>query len=423
MHTPTNFLKGFAKTISLAKPHPTKRTTISDPDTRGLFVRITPRGVKTFTVVAVNPSGKQVWTAIGGVDEISLDDAREKAKEAVRRIKAGLPAVEKVRAPQRMRTFEDVRDDFLKRHVRKEGQASVGLRSSREIHRIFCGAKFAKWMGGGSNGAAPAVESPYIPKGWHDRPFEEIRRIDVTELLDQVQDECGSRQADAVLAQLSSLFNWYASRSDDYVSPIVRGMKRTKAKEHQRRRVLDDDEVRALWVAAGKSGTFGAFVRIALLTGQRREKVVSMKWSDVADGVWTIATEEREKGNAERLKLSTLALEVINGQPRVESNPYVFAGRGSKAMAAFSQQKSDLDKMAPITSWVIHDLRRTARSLMARARVDREIAERVLGHVIPGVEGVYDRHSYFKEKADALEKLANLVKDILSEGAAGKAGA
>jgi hypothetical protein len=208
MPAPTNLLKGFSKTIEKTKPHPSKRITISDPDTRGLFVRITPKGMKTFTVVAVNPAGKQVWAAIGGVDEISLDDAREKARQVVRRIKAGHPAIEQAKVPHRPRSFALVRDDFLRRHVRREGQGCAALRSSREIHRIFCGAKFAKWIDDGAKGSAPAVESPYIPKSWHDRAFEEIRRIVVTELLDRVQDECGSRQADAVLAQLSSLFNW-----------------------------------------------------------------------------------------------------------------------------------------------------------------------------------------------------------------------
>jgi integrase len=413
MAAPANLLKGFARTIDRTKPDPSKRITISDPDTRGLYVRITPKGVKTFTVVAVNPDGKQVWAAIGGVDEIKLDDAREKAKEAVRRIKAGLPAVQRDEAPRRPRTFESVRDDFLKRHVRRDGHGSVPLRSSREIHRIFCGPKFARWIEEGSKGLAPAVESPYIPKSWHSRPFEGIRRIDVTELLDEVQDKSGPRQADAVLAQLSSMFNWYASRSDDYVSPIVRGMKRTKPKERERKRILDDNEIRRLWEAAGEAGTFGAFVRTALLTGQRREKVARMKWSAIVGDVWIIETEEREKGNAQRLRLPPRAIEVINGQPRIEGNPHVFTGRGAKAMAAFSQQKKELDRTAQIAPWVIHDLRRTARSLMARARVDREVAERILGHAVPGVEGVYDRHRYFEEKGEALQRLAELIQLIL----------
>jgi integrase len=64
--------------------------------------------------------------------------------------------------------------------------------------------------------------------------------------------------------------------------------------------------------------------------------------------------------------------------------------------------------------WTLHDLRRTARSLMSRAGVRPEIAEKVLGHVAGGVEGVYDRHSYRDEKRDALARLATLVDGIVS---------
>jgi hypothetical protein len=63
--------------------------------------------------------------------------------------------------------------------------------------------------------------------------------------------------------------------------------------------------------------------------------------------------------------------------------------------------------------WVLHDLRRTARSLMSKAAVSSESAERVLGQAIPGVKGVYDRHDYAQEKADALNRLASQIRTIL----------
>jgi integrase len=84
------------------------------------------------------------------------------------------------------------------------------------------------------------------------------------------------------------------------------------------------------------------------------------------------------------------------------------------AMGSFSQRKQELDDELKIPPWVIHDLRRTARSLMSRAGVRPDIAERVLGHAILGVEGVYDRHSYSNEKADALSRLAHQIDTILN---------
>ena len=71
-------------------------------------------------------------------------------------------------------------------------------------------------------------------------------------------------------------------------------------------------------------------------------------------------------------------------------------------------------KVEALPNWTLHDLRRTAKTLMARAGVRPDISERVLGHVIAGVEGTYDRHSYADEKRDALEKLAATVQRILT---------
>lgn len=421
MPTPKSLLKGFAKTVANAEPDPRKRLTISDPDTRGLYLRITPAGAKTYTIVARNPQGKQVWREVGSADVIDLEDARTKAKEGVRRIKQGLEAFPEAKPAAPPRTFAIVRDDFLKRHVRKEGQKDgqgrpiPPLRSAQEIHRILCGPKYAKWICGGGRGEAPAIASPYIPKAWNDRPFVDIRRVDITETLDTIEDENGATQASAVLAQLSSLCSWQAARDDDYTSPIVRGMKRTKIGERARKRVLTDDEIRKLWNVCAGRGVFGAFVQTCLLTAQRRAKVAKMRWDEISDeGVWTIPGEDREKGHGNMLKLPALALDIIRAQPVVAGNPSVFAGRGAKAMNSFSQHKADLDENLPINDWVIHDLRRTAKTLMRRARVDSEISERVLGHVIEGVEGVYDRHSYFDEKGEALAALAALVDRIVN---------
>jgi integrase len=214
---------------------------------------------------------------------------------------------------------------------------------------------------------------------------------------------------------LRSIMNWHATRTDDYVPPIIRGMGRDNPDARKRARILNDDEIRALWAAADTSGQFGAFVKLALLTAQRRGKIATMRWEDVAvDGTWDIPTEAREKGAGGTLVLPEVAIEVIRSQPRIVSNPYVFAGRGDGHFNGYTTRKRSIDKKARIEPWVIHDLRRTSRSLMARAGVRSEIAERIMGHVLPGVEGVYDRHPYHDEKAAALAKLAGLIERILA---------
>jgi integrase len=254
-------------------------------------------------------------------------------------------------------------------------------------------------------------------QAWQDCPFREIKRADVTKLLDHIEDDRGPRQADIVLAIVRKMMNWYASRND-YVVPVVRGMQRSNGVDRKRKRILDDNEIQALWTACGELGTtFGAIVKLLLLSGQRREKVATMKWDELVDGEWRIPSEAREKTNAGKLKLPQVALDLIKAQPLIADNPYVFAvAVGSGAFNSFSQRKEELDKKLPekMPPWVLHDLRRTARSLMSRAGVRPDIAERVLGHAIPGVEGVYDRHGYGDEKAEALKRLAALLDTIIN---------
>lgn len=104
--------------------------------------------------------------------------------------------------------------------------------------------------------------------------------------------------------------------------------------------------------------------------------------------------------------------------------PFVFPGRfDDRPQNGFSKAKAQLDATIAkesgraIPPWVIHDLRRTAKSLMARAGVAAHISERVLGHAIPGVEGIYDRHHYLEEKAAALQSLAKLINRIVTKPA------
>jgi integrase len=179
--------------------------------------------------------------------------------------------------------------------------------------------------------------------------------------------------------------------------------------------LLDDGEIRRIWIACEGLGAYGALIRILLLTAQRLDKVLTMAWADIdADGVWRIPNVcKREKPHGGELKLPQLARDLLAALPVLEGNPYVFAGRGQGHINGHSKNKARLDKASGVTGWVVHDLRRTARSLLSRAGVRPDIAERTLGHVQPGVANVYDRHAYFDEKADALAKLAALVERIV----------
>jgi integrase len=351
-----------------------------DPQLPGHYIRVSPTGSKSFVAVARDPRGKQIWTTIGSASLISVEDSREKAREVIKRIKAGEDRV----GPQ---SFQTVAAEWLRRHVEAKG-----LRSDYEIRRLL-NRDILPVLGG--------------------RDFISIRRGDITKLLDAVTDNSGPRSADYVLSIISNICGWYARRHDDYASPIIRGMSRHPTRDNARNRILNDDEIRAVWNAA--DGLYGDLLKLALLTGQRQDKVASMRWNDISiDGAWHVPNGIREKGAGGTLVLPAMALDIIRTRPRLGDNPYVFAGRSDSHFNGYAKAKAALDAKVPIPHWQFHDLRRTARSLMSRANVRPDVAERVLGHAIKGVEGVYDRHSYREEKAHALRALAGLIEKIVN---------
>ena len=185
-------------------------------------------------------------------------------------------------------------------------------------------------------------------------------------------------------------------------------MARTKPKERARDRVLSDDELRRVWKQAEANGVFGALIRFILLTAARRSEASELRWSEIRSGVWTLAAE-RNKTKVDLVRpLSKAALMVL---PDCGCE-WVFAVDG-KPITAFSRFKEEFDKACGVSDYVLHDLRRTSRSLMSRAGVDADIAERCLGHAIPGVRSVYDRHEYYAEKARAYEALASQIDRII----------
>jgi integrase len=257
-----------------------------------------------------------------------------------------------------------------------------------------------------------------------DRPINDLRRSDIVRLLDTIEDESGPAMADKTLAFIRRVFNWHASRSDDFRSPIVLGMARIKPGERARARVLSDDELRVVWKAAEGQGAFGRLVRFLLLTGARRTEAAGMPWAELDGADWTLPGA-RNKTKLDLVRpLPKAALDVLGEKPDGATFAFSTDG-GATAISGFSKLKAEFDKAVteqlrehspealPLPNWTLHDLRRSARSLMSPAGVPSDHAERVLGHVIGGVRGTYDRYQYRTEKRDALEKLARQVDFIV----------
>jgi integrase len=375
---------------------------LSDSEIKGFVARRLPSGSVTYGYRYRDRGGRQRWLPLGLHGSITPDQARELAKQRAGEVASGRdPAVERAKSrAAAASTVDALLDDFLVRHVRGK------LRSANEIERTL---------------------NVYVRPRLGEKSIYNLKRSDIVELLDQIEDKNGPVMADRTLAYVRKAFNWQAARDDSFTPPIVRGMARTKPSEHKRTRVLDDQEIRDLWTALDELKSdaplcYPRFVRMLLYVAQRREEISRMVWEEIENDSWTIP-KERSKNKLANVVPLTKEVQHFLGPEQNEGFAFSNEADRRRAFSGFSKAKAALDlkiaelrkreRRPPMPHWVHHDLRRTARSLMSRAGVLPDIAERVLGHVIPGVRGTYDCYEYFDEKRDALEKLAALIERIL----------
>jgi integrase len=246
-----------------------------------------------------------------------------------------------------------------------------------------------------------------------ERSIASIRRNEIVRLLDRVEDKSGTRTADVVLSVLRRVCNWHSLRDESYTPPFTRGMRRKLPSESERSRVLSDDELRRVWAAADAAGPFGVLVKLLMFTCARRGEVVGLVWHEIKGDVWHLPGARAKNKQDLQRPLSAATLALIQAQPHFDGCPFVLSGDGRRPLADHGAAKRALDEASGVSGWTIHDLRRCARSLLSRAGVSADIAERCLGHSIGGVRGTYDRHRYIDEMRKAFEALASLVEHIV----------
>jgi integrase len=363
-------------------PAPAEDRTIYWEGSFGLMV--TAKGHKSFVVQYRAGRTSRRMSLKGG---LSLQEARREAKAILGAVaKGGDPLAEKRKAAAASgNTLKTVAEDYFERELRK-------LRTGKERKDVFERLVF------------PLIGT---------RQIDTIKRSEIVRLLDRIEKENGPHQAQAVLAFLSKLFNWHGGRDDDFVSPIRRDMARTKAKETARDRVLSDDELRAVWRATeATEGAYGCLVRFALLTATRRAEAAEMMRSELQGSDWVVPAARMKAKLEHLIPLSAAAQSVINAMPNLGT--YLFTVDGRCPLGGFSFRKARLDEASGVAGWRFHDLRRTARSIMSRAGVRLDIAEKCLAHVPGGVQGTYDRYAYHAEKKQAFEALAAQVERIVN---------
>jgi len=384
---------------------------IPDGGCRGLYLIVRPTGSRSWCVRYRFKGMTRKLTLgpalIGEINELadvapeigsplSLAAARELCTRALRQVMSGAdPAATERQKREAERAAEaDTLGAIAEEYLRREGPGLRTLDQRRADLKLLC-----------------------EPLG--QLPLEQIKRGAIVRVLDSVADHRGPVRADRVLNAAKRLLSWHANRGE-YISVLAGVRRRTSISERARDRVLSDEELRAVWLAAERfSDPFGAFVRFVLLTATRRNEAGGMRRSELlAPDTWVIPRARYKTGKKSKvdmlIPLSRVAQRILESQPAGE---FVF-GRG-KPLGNFARRKQDFDAACGVTGWTIHDLRRTARTLLSAAhdangaRITPDIAERCLGHALLGQRGTYDIHDYESEKREAFEALARKIELIV----------
>jgi integrase len=431
------------KIETLAIEHGRKDRLIFDDAQRGLAVRVTASGSRTY-LCQYSLHGQKWRVPLGAYSALSLSSAREAAAAIMGDVAKGRnPAAE-----------------------RKEAAAAEQAKRTRD--RLTLRVLIDDWnrlhlAGRRPSYAAEAVRALHVAFAHHlDSAAEDLDRAAVVRALDALTRRRGRKNASGTdkpkgaamtgrtAAYGRAAFAWAVKRGAIHANPfaalpIAKGIAK-------RERVLTDGEVGEIWRAVGKvAAPYGAIVRLLILTGQRRGEVAGMTWGELADDMatWTMPGERTKNGAPHMVPLSAPARDLLRALlPENEGDARREIGdRRAKGMlalpgvlgtpfAGWSKAKGALDKAisdarakaaadagtspAALVPWSVHDLRRTVATGLQRLGVRLEVTEAVLNHISGsrgGIAGVYQRHDWAAEKCSALDAWAAHVLAVVERRA------
>lgn len=363
--------------VAAIKPPAAGQEEHSDHKVTGLRLRVGAGGKKSW-ILRRRVGPKVINKKLGSYPGLGLADARRAAEKMIEALEreGSTDAID--------RTFGDLATVWLERVAKLKNSSWKLQERQLELHVL-----------------------PH----WRERKIVSIKRADVRELLDGIDGEVLPNR---VLAIVKTVFRFALSRDWLEASPAEAIQK--PRDEGPRDRWLNMDEVKLVWDAAELSGyPFGHFLRMLLLTGQRRTEVAGMRWADIDldAATWTLKAEDTKSSRANLVPLSGLAIGILQSLPRL--GPFVFTSDGNSHFSAYSKGKAQLDlfiaaKGAELAPWRLHDLRRTASTNMVRLGISETVVGRVLNHAREGVTAkVYALHSYAPEKRRAMEAWANEI--------------
>jgi integrase len=383
------------RSVELMKPS-SERQEIPDGLLSGLYLVIQPSGAKSWAV-RYRHHGRPCKLTLGRHPAIDLAAARKLASTALRAVAEGRdPGREKRHAhASKADTVEAIASQFIQRHCNRSNRP----RTTEETKRL--------------------LDLHVLPR-WRGRLAREITRRDVLDVLDRVFESGKPIAANRTLSAIRKMFNWAVARDMLTASPCA-GVKPPTV-ERARDRVLSDDELKLIWLAANKvGGSFGSLVQLLMLTGQRRNEVSEMQWSelDLEARLWTLPRERVKTDQPHEVPLSAPVIAILETVPRIADSPFVLTTTGVTPSNGFSKGKRRIDALLPpdMPAWRLHDLRRTVASGMARLSIDLPVIEKVLNHSsgsFAGIVGVYQRHDFATEKRAALETWGRHIEGLVS---------
>jgi integrase len=385
-----------ANVARLTIPEGKTESIVFDDAMAGFGVRLRAGGKRTW-IAQYRLGNKQRRLTLGTLETLDETEARRRAKTALSKVHLGHdPQMEKSeRRTQASVTLGSVADTYL-----TYAEGSLKPRSYLEVKRHLK----QHW--------APLAE----------RGLAGLARTDISARLTSIASDNGPFAANRARAALSALFSWAIGEGIANDNPVAGTNKATE--EISRDRVLSHDELRFAWDLAG-AGDFGSIVRLLILTGQRREEIGGMLWSelDLDAALWSIGKDRTKNGLQHDVPLSPPAVAILRGIPRRDDRDLVFgssngpfqgwsnakAALDARMTAALSGKKGDASKLKP---WRLHDIRRTVATRLGDLGVLPHVVEAILNHISghrAGVAGIYNRAIYAAEKREALDKWAESI--------------
>lgn len=388
-----------------------------DTQERGLGLQVTAAGRRAFVLRYVF-NGHERRMTLGEFPTLNLTAARKLARDRKGEIARG---VDPLNAKEEAR-----RSAQAARNVLTLGKAVTSYLAARETGDGRRAALKPRSL----VEARRALEKHWSPL--HAIPLAGIDRVHVAARLDAIAGESGPVAANRARANLSALFGWAIRKGHVTTNPVAASEPAVLESEIARDRVLAAPEIELLWQATEGPGEYRAIVRLLLLTGQRREEVAGMRWSelDLDRAMWSLPKERTKNGLPHDVPLSAEVLALVRAVERRPGRNLLF-GDGKGPFSAWSSCKAALDrklarmraearlgrplradeepdpKEDALPGWRLHDLRRTLVTGMNDLGILPHVVEAVVNHVSGdakrGVAGVYNRASYNPQKRQALD--------------------